>query len=105
MASTSIDSIIEQVSTAFDRLETFITHTTTRKTPDGRFYALGETKDLFKVWLRNTGFAQEECSSYEECLSNNPELRLTLAELLIDIKDDLAQGKGGLPLDCLRNIY
>jgi hypothetical protein len=94
MASISIDAIIEQVSTAFDRLETFITHTTTEKTPDSGLHASGETTDLFKVWLRNTSVAREECNSYEDCLRNNSELRLTLVELLVDIKDDLAEGKG-----------
>jgi hypothetical protein len=93
MASVLIDDIVEQVSLSLDTLETVLAHSSTAQTTDDGVYALGETTDLFTVWQRNTSVAQEECKSYENCTRNNPELRLTLAELLVDIKDDLTEGK------------
>jgi hypothetical protein len=93
MTSMSIDTIVKQVTLTFDTLETIIVPSSTTGTPNDGFYALGETTDLFKVWLSNTTVARENCTSYEDCLRNNPELRLTIAELLGDIKDDLAEGK------------
>jgi hypothetical protein len=93
MASVSIDAIVEQVGFTLDTLETIIAPYLTAQTSDDGVYALGETADLFKVWLSNTTVAREKCTSFEECLRNDSELRLTLAELLVDIKDDLAEGK------------
>jgi hypothetical protein len=93
MASVLIDDIVEQVSLSLDTLETVLAHSSTAQTTDDGVYALGETTDLFNVWQRNTSVVQEECKSYENCTRNNPELRLTLAELLVDIKDDLTEGK------------
>lgn len=98
MVSTSIDAILEQVSLSFDGLKAFIAETTTAEDTDDSLYAFGETTDLFHVWLRDTGVAREECSSYEDCLRNNTELRLTIHEILVDIKEDLSEGKfcGGI---------
>jgi hypothetical protein len=93
MASTSIDAIIEQITLTFDTLETLIVPSSTAETTNDSLYALGEVKDFFKVWLSNTTVALEECTSYENCLRNNFELRHTFEELLVDIKNDLAEGE------------
>lgn len=101
MVPTPIDAILEQVSLAFNRLKASFAETTTAENPDDSLHAFGETTDLFDVWLRDTGVAREECSSYEDCLRNNTELRLTIYEILVDIKEDLSEGKfcGGIALE------
>jgi hypothetical protein len=93
MASVSIDAIVELISSTFDTLETLILPSWTPENTSDIIFALGEMIDRFKVWLSNTTVARENCTSYEDCLRNNPELRLTLAELLGDIKDDLSEGE------------
>lgn len=87
-----MDGIIEQIPLAFRSLQEGIARLSAVEIPDDDFYTLDETADLFSVWLRNVAAIREECETFENCLDDNPELKDTLSELLVDVQDDLAEG-------------
>jgi len=87
-----MDEIIEEISLAFRCLQDCITRLPTIETPGDDFYIFDDTADRFSVWLRNVVVIREECKTFENCLSNNPELKDTLIGLLVDVKDDLSEG-------------
>lgn len=88
-----MDGIIDEISLAFGDLQDCTARAI--QTPDHDLHTLDKTADLFSVWLRNVAVIREQCKTFEHCLNSNSELKATLIELLVDVKDDLAEGGCG----------
>jgi hypothetical protein len=87
-----MDEVIGKLFLAFSALQTSIARLSAIESSDDALYIIEETADFFSVWLRNVTPIQEGCSTFDHCLRNNSELKATLAELLMDVRDDLAEG-------------